>query len=322
MDRRILKHTDLNVSRLCLGTMTFGKPASQDEVTRMVSLCLDAGINFIDTANMYQLGLAEQMLGNALKGRRNDVVLASKVRMKMGDGPDESGLSKRAIFRAIEDTLRRLQTDYLDIYFLHQPDYDVPIEETMEAMEALVQQGKIRYPGTSNYAAWQVAHMLDIAREKNYKPAYISQPMYNLLARGIEQEFLPMADAYGVSTLAYNPLAGGLLTGKHNVGHIPEGGRFDKNQMYQDRYWNARTFHAVEGLRRVAEGAGRSLISLAFAWLLHHTVSDVVILGASSIAQLRQNLQACAEGPLPEEVVLECDRIWQEFRGPVPSYNR
>ena len=322
MDRRTLKHTDLNVSRLCLGTMTFGKPADQEEATRMVDLCLSAGINFIDTANMYQLGLAEEMLGTALKGRRNEIVLASKVRMKMGDGPDESGLSKRAIFRAVEDTLRRLQTDHIDIYFLHQPDYDVPIEETLEAMEALVQQGKVRYPGTSNYAGWQVEQMLDLAREKNYTPAYISQPMYNLLARGIEQEFLPMAKAYGVSTLAYNPLAGGLLTGKHTESRIPEGGRFDKNRMYQDRYWNTRTFHSVDRLKEIAKNAGRSLIGLAFAWLLHHTASDVVILGASSTAQLKQNLDACAEDPLPETVVSECDHVWQEFRGPVPNYNR
>jgi aryl-alcohol dehydrogenase-like predicted oxidoreductase len=322
MDRRTLKHTDLNVSRLCLGTMTFGKPADQEEATRMVDLCLNAGINFIDTANMYQLGLAEEMLGAALKGRRNEIVLTSKVRMKMGDAPDEIGLSKRAIFRAVEDTLRRLQTDHLDIYFLHQPDYDVPIEETMEAMETLVQQGKVRYPGTSNYAGWQVVQMLDLAREKNYTPAYISQPMYNLLARGLEQEFLPMAKTYGVSTLAYNPLAGGLLTGKHTESRIPEGGRFDKNRMYQDRYWNTRTFHAVDRLKEIANSAGRSLIGLAFAWLLHHTASDVVILGASSTAQLRQNLDVCAEGPLPETVVSECDHVWQEFRGPVPSYNR
>jgi aryl-alcohol dehydrogenase-like predicted oxidoreductase len=287
----------------------------------MVDLCLAEGVNFIDTANVYQLGMAEQMLGTALKGRRDRIVLASKVRMKMGEGPDEGGLSKAAIVRAIEDTLRRLQTDYLDIYFLHQPDYDAPIDETLEAMEALVRQGKIRYPGTSNYASWQVVQMLEKARERRYEPAYISQPMYNLLARGIEQEFLPMAKVYDVSTLAYNPLAGGLLTGKHTESHIPEG-RFDKNIMYQDRYWNTRTFQAVGNLNKIAEKAGRSLTGLSFAWLLHHTSTDVVILGASSIEQLKQNLQACADGPLSDEVVSECDHVWQEFRGPVPNYNR
>jgi 1-deoxyxylulose-5-phosphate synthase len=322
MEQRLLKQTDLTVSRLCLGTMTFGKPVEQSEATLMVDTCLDAGINFIDTANMYQLGMAEQMLGVALKGRRDRVILASKVRMKMGDSPDECGLSRRAIIRAIEDSLRRLQTDYLDVYFLHQPDYDVPIEETLEAMESLVKQGKVRYPGTSNYASWQVMQMLCIAKEKDYKPALVSQPMYNLLARGIEQEFLPMARACDVSILAYNPLAAGLLTGKHSESFIPSGGRFDQNRMYQDRYWHARTFEAVDGLKKAAEQSGRSLVSVAFAWLLHHTASDAVILGASRLEQLKQNLEACAEGPLPPEIVSECDRIWQEFRGPIPNYNR
>ena len=315
MEFRDLQNVNLNVSRLCLGTMTFGKPVEQSEADRMVNTCIDAGINFIDTANAYQLG-------NALKGKHDRIILASKVRMKMGEGPDESGLSRRAIIRAIEDTLRRLQTDYLDVYFLHQPNHDTPIEETLEAMDALVRQGKIRYPGTSNYASWQLAHMLDLSRDKSSTPAYISQPMYNLLTRGIEQEFIPMAKTFGVSILAYNPLAGGLLTGKHTASLIPEGGRFGKNRMYQDRYWNAQTFQAVGRLKALAERASRSLIGLCFSWLLHHTACDVVILGASSMEQLNQNLAACAEGPLSEEIVAECDQVWEELRGPLPNYNR
>jgi 1-deoxyxylulose-5-phosphate synthase len=322
MEVRHLQHTDLKVSRVCLGTMTFGKPVTQNDATRMVDICLEAGINCIDTANMYQLGVAEQLLGEALKGKRDKVVLSTKVRVKMGDGPDESGLSKRAIHRAIEDSLRRLQTDYVDVYYLHQSDYDVAIEETLQAIEDLVKQGKVRYPGTSNYASWQVTQMLDMARQRNYKPAFVAQPMYNLLARGIEQEFLPMAKTFGVSTFVYNPLAAGLLTGKHKETVIPQGGRFDKNRMYQDRYWNARTFHVVDELKAIANDAGRSLIDLAFAWLFHHTTSDVVILGASSVAQLTENLEACKGGPIPEGVLSKIDEVWQEFRGPVPYYNR
>src|SRR5579872_7325651 len=187
-----LNRTDLNISRLCFGTMTFGKPADQAISTHMVDQCIEAGINFFDTANMYQLGVAESMLGEALKGRRKNQILASKVRFKMGEGPDEAGLSKPAILRAIDDSLRRLQTDYLDIYYLHFPDYAVPIEETLETLELLVKQGKIRYPATSNYAAWQQSEMLWIAEKRNYRPAVIAQPMYNLIARGIEQEWLPM----------------------------------------------------------------------------------------------------------------------------------
>lgn len=322
MNQIQLKRTDLKVSRLCFGSMTFGKPADQATVTRMIDQCIEAGINFFDTANMYQLGVAETMMGVALKGRRQHQVLASKVRFKMGEGADESGLSKPAIFRAIEESLKRLQTDYLDIYYLHFPDYAVPIEETLDALESLVKQGKIRYPATSNYAAWQQCEMLWTAEKKNYRPAVITQPMYNLLARGIEQEWLPMTKHFELSNVVYNPLAGGLLTGKHHIHTVTPGTRFDKNQLYQDRYWHSEDFAAVEKLKVIAQRAGRSLISLALNWLLHHTASDCVILGASHPEQLGQNLAACEEGPLSEDVLKECDEIWRELRGITPVYNR
>ena len=317
-----LNRTDLNISRLCFGTMTFGKPADQATSTRMVDQCIEAGINFFDTANMYQLGVAETMLGEALKGRRKNVILASKVRFKMGEAPDQSGLSRKAILRAVEESLKRLQTDYLDIYYLHYPDYGVPVEETLDALEQLVKQGKIRYPATSNYAAWQQVEMLWIAEKKSYKPAVITQPMYNLLARGIEQEWLPMTKHYGLSNIVYNPLAAGLLTGKHQMQTVTPGTRFDNNKLYQDRYWHKQDFEAVEKLKTIAHKSGRSLISIAFNWLLNHTASDCVILGASRPEQLAQNLAACEEGPLPEDVVKACDEVWQELRGPIPVYNR
>jgi aryl-alcohol dehydrogenase-like predicted oxidoreductase len=317
-----LNHTDLNVSRLCFGTMTFGKPSDQAESTRLVDQCIEAGINFFDTANMYQLGVAETMLGEALKSRRKNIVLASKVRFKMGDAPDQSGLSRKAILRAVEDSLKRLQTDYLDIYYLHFPDYEVPIEETLDTLEQLVKQGKIRYPATSNYAAWQQTEMLWIAEKKNYKPAVITQPMYNLLARGIEQEWLPMTKRYGLSNIVYNPLAAGLLTGKHQMQTVTPGTRFDNNKLYQDRYWHKQDFEAVEKLKAISHKSRRSLISIAFNWLLHHTASDCVILGASRPEQLAQNLAACEEGPLPQDVVSACDELWKELRGPIPVYNR
>lgn len=321
MDYRQLKRTDLRVSRLCFGAMTFGKPADQAAATRMVDCCIEAGMNFFDTANVYQTGVAETMLGNAIRGRRDKLVIASKVRGKMGEGPDESGLSKIAIFRAIEESLRRLQTDYLDLYYLHQPDYSVPIEETMDAMETLVRQGKVRYVATSNYASWQVCQMHWIAEKKKYQAPAIAQVMYNLIARSLEQEFVPMAKELGVSIIAYNPLAGGLLTGKHDPHTIAAGTRFE-NKQYQDRYWHQQDFQAVERLRQIAQQAGRSLISLALNWVLHHTATDCVILGASRIEQLKQNLQACEEGPLAAETVKACDEVWKELRGPAPAYNR
>lgn len=317
-----LKQTDLEVSRLCFGTMTFGKPVDQAGATRMIDHCIDEGINFVDTANLYQTGVAESMLGEAMRGKRNKLIVATKVRGKMGDGPDESGLSKRAIIRAIEDSLRRLQTDFVDLYYLHQPDYAVPIEETLAAMEELVKQGKIRYPGTSNYSSWQVCEMQWIAQKNGYTPACVSQPMYNLLARGIEQEYLPMAKKYDVTVIAYNPLAGGLLTGKHIQATIPPGTRFDNNSMYQDRYWHPQNFTAVEKLKAASESAGRSLIDVSLNWLLYHTQTDCVLLGATRMAQLEQNLAACEGGPLPPEVLRVCDEVWAELRSPVPIYNR
>jgi aryl-alcohol dehydrogenase (NADP+) len=322
MNKVKLKGTDLEVSQPCFGTMTFGKPVDQATANRMLDRCLDEGINFVDTANVYQTGLAESMLGEAMRGKRDKLIVATKVRGKMGNGSDESGLSKRAILRAVEDSLQRLRTDYVDLYYLHQPDSAVPIEETLSAMEELVKQGKIRYPGTSNYSGWQVCELLWIAKTNGYRPACVSQPMYNLLARGIEQEYLPMAKKYAVTVVAYNPLAGGLLTGKHSQAAISPGTRFDNNSMYQDRYWHSRNFAAVDRLKRISEGAGRSLVDVALCWLLHHTQTDCVLLGATRMEQLEQNLAACEKGPLPSAVLQVCDETWAELRGPVPIYNR
>src|SRR6266542_436036 len=313
---RTLKGTDLKVSRSCFGTMTFGSQVDEVLASRMVNYCVDRGINFFDTANVYQLGVSEQMLGKALTGKREKIVLASKARGKMGEAKDQNGLSRAAIVRAVDESLQRLQTDYLDIYYLHQPDYEVPLEETLEAMQELVNSGKVRYPASSNYASWQVGTMLCLAERQNYKPAVISQQMYNLLARGVEQEFLPMAKELCVSLIAYNPLAGGLLTGKHHGSSITPGTRFDKNAMYQDRYWHAQNFAAVERLQSLVETTGHSLISLALNWLMHHTPTDCVILGASRIEQLKENLAALAEGPLPPTVVEGCDEVWRDLRGP------
>jgi aryl-alcohol dehydrogenase-like predicted oxidoreductase len=322
MDYRKLKGTDLNVSRACFGTMTFGGQVDEALGVRMVDRCLEAGINFFDTANVYTQGRSEELLGRALRGRRQSEVLASKVGMKVGDTPGEKRLSREAIERALDESLRRLQTDYLDLYYLHQPDYGVPLEETLETLDGLVRQGKVRYPAASNFASWQTARMLDIAGRAGYRPASVAQQMYNLLARGLEQEFVPMAKEMGVSVIAYNPLAGGLLTGKHHQEEVTPGTRFDSNSMYQDRYWRGQNFRAVERLRGAAERSGRSLISLSLNWLLHHTVTDCVILGASKLEQLEQNLSSLEEGPLPEEALKVVEEVWSELRGGAPVYNR
>lgn len=317
-----LKQTDLKVSRIVLGTMTFGGQVDERNSIRILERAMDAGINFIDTANAYNKGVTEEILGKGLLGRRKRVILASKVFNKMGDGPDQQGLSRAAIRRAIEESLDRLQTDYLDIYYLHQPDWKVPIEESLQTMEDLVREGKVRYVASSNYAGWQVAQMQHLAKENGWKPAAITQPMYNLLARGIEQEYMAMVQAYQLSTVIYNPLAGGLLTGKHKRETISPGTRFDNNKMYQDRYWNEEMFDAVEALEKVAQDEKRSLVSLALGWLLHHTATDGIILGATRVEQLEQNLAAAEEGKLSDSAISVCDTIWEALRGPAPKYNR
>ena len=322
MDYRELKHTDLRVSRLCFGTMTFGRQTDQAAASAMVDCCIDAGLNFFDTANAYEHGKSEIMLGNALQGRRDKLIVASKVQHKMGEGADEGGLTKAAIFRAIEDSLRRLRMDYLDIYYLHAPDYAVPIEETLDAMETLIRQGKIRYIAVSNYAAWQVCQMHCIAERKKLHVPGVAQMMYNLIARGIEQEFVPMTKELGVSIIAYNPVAGGLLTGKHSSQAFTPGTRFDYNKLYQERYWHPQDFEAVEKLKKIAESVGRSLISLSMNWLLHHSATDCIVLGASRLEQLAQNIQASEKGPLPAAAVEACNQVWKELRGPTPIYNR
>ena len=322
METRTLPHTDLCVSRACFGTMTFGAQVDEAAALRIVDRAIDGGINFFDTANVYNHGVSETIVGKALQGRRDRVVLASKVRGKMGDGPDETGLSRAAIRKAIDESLRRLGTDYLDLYYLHQPDYDVRIEETLAAMDELVRAGKVRYPAASNYAAWQMTQTFAICAREGYRPPFVTQPMYNLLARGLEPEYAPMCREFGVSMVVYNPLAGGLLTGKQKRQAPLAGTRFDNNQMYLSRYWYDVTFDAVQELAVIARDAGRSLVSLSLNWLLHHTATDCVILGASRIEQLEENLGAMEQGPLSAETVAACDGVWAKLRGVTPQYNR
>jgi aryl-alcohol dehydrogenase-like predicted oxidoreductase len=320
-----LGRTGLTVSRVCFGTITFGSQVGEADARRIVDFCLDRGVNFLDTANVYNQGESERILGLCLKGRRDQVVLASKACGAMtGSTPEETyeGLSRAAIFKAVDASLARLGTDYLDLYYLHRPDYTVPIEESLGALEDLVKAGKIRFPALSNYAACQVTEAQWIASDQKYTPATVTQPLYNLLGRGLEQEYLPMCRRLGIFTCIYNPLAGGLLTGKQQADRPLPGSRFDNNQMYLDRYWHPAFFEAVEELSRSASACGRSLVSVALNWLQHHTPIDCMILGASSLEQLQQNLAVLQEGALPDEVTNTCDRVWAKLRGVTPKYNR
>jgi 1-deoxyxylulose-5-phosphate synthase len=324
MEYRSLPGTDLQVSRACLGTMTLGSQADETAARNMIDLCLDAGVNFFDTANAYNKGRSEEILGGLFQGRRDRIVLASKVFNKMGDGPDDSGLSRAAILKAIDASLKRLKTDYLDIYYLHQPDYNTTLEESLETMDGLVRAGKVRYVATSNFAAWQITRILCLCDKNGWQAPRIAQPMYNLLARGPEQEYLPCMLQLGVSSFVYNPLAGGLLTGKQNLTSGPLAGtRFDGNQMYLNRYWNEAVFGAVEELKKIAAGSGRTLIEMSFGWLLGRPGVDGVILGASRPEQLAENLRTIERSrPLEPQVLEACDAVWGSLRGVAPKYNR
>lgn len=329
-DRRARAHRDpsgtvalpgasLASSRLALGTMTFGSQVDETTAAAMVDRALDAGINHVDTANAYNDGAAEEIVGRLLQrlpaSRRDGLLLATKVGMT-------GGLSPRAIRAAAEDSLRRLRTDHLDLYYLHTPDWSTPVEETLEAMADLVRAGLVGQVAVSNYAAWQIAQIRGEAPHRGWPPVHVSQVMYNLLTRDLDDEYAAFADAYAMVNVVYNPLAGGLLTGKHNRRSTPpEGGRFAA-ERYRERYWNQRQFAAVAELADVAAEAGLSLVELSLRWLLHQPLADIVLLGASSISQLEENLVAFSGPPLDEATLERCDEIWQQLRGPIPRYNR
>jgi aryl-alcohol dehydrogenase-like predicted oxidoreductase len=300
--------------------MTFGKQVDEPTAASMVDLALERGINFIDTANVYNAGASEEILGKVLRGRRDKVVLASKVGIKAGDAPLDSGLSPKAIRHQAELSLRRLQTDRIDLYYLHQPDLATPMEDSLGAVGELVREGKVRSVGVSNYSAWRICRMKWLAATRGLPDVVATQPMYNLLARNIEPELLPMCRELGVATIAYNPLAGGLLTGKHAADRAPPAGtRFDNNAVYRGRYWHAENFDAVRRLAAAAAEERRSLVSLALGWLLHHSAIDCVIVGASGLDQLRENLTAAAEGPCTTATLQTCADVWGTLRGNTPS---
>ena len=322
MEYLSLGRSGLQVSKLCMGTMTFGDQASEDESIRMVNRALDEGINFFDTADVYTTGVSEEILGKALQGKRGEVVVATKAFNPMGPGPNDRGLSRRHLLQALEDSLRRLKMDYVDLYQLHQPDCSTPLEESLAAMDQLVREGKTRYVGISNYAAWQICHALWVCDKRSLAPIISVQPMYNLVSRGIEQALLPFCREFGLGVMVYNPLAAGLLTGKHKKGAPPaEGTRFALKQMYRDRFWHDRLFDAAEQLKPVAERAGLSMVELSLQWILAQPDVTCLIVGASRMEHLDQNLAACASA-LPDGVAEECDRVWEELRGPIPKYNR
>ncbi len=323
MKYRTLTGTGAKVSRICLGTMTFGGQTNESDSIAMINRALDAGVNFIDTADIYNQGGSETILGKALKGKRDGLILASKVRWQVGPHKDKDvGLTRWHISRGVEASLKRLNTDCLDICYLHTPDYDTPLEESLAAADQLVRDGKVIYIGMSNYAAWQVCQALWICDRNNPHAPVVTQCVYNLVTRGIEQELLPFCQTLGVGVTVYNPVGSGILTGKHDFSKAPaEGTRFAINKEYYGRYWHESNFEAVAELTEIAKQAGISLTALALQWLAAQDAVDSIVIGVSKLEQLEEDLSIW-DGELDDETLKACDRVWQKLRGDVFQYNR
>lgn len=317
-----LTGTSLKISLLCLGTMMFGGQTDEADSLKIMDYAYEHGINFFDTANVYNQGESEGIVGKGLKGRRDEIILATKVRGQMGENPNDAGLSRRNILSAVDASLKRLDTDYIDIYYMHAPDYETALEESLEAMSTLVRAGKVRYIGVSNFAAWQIADMLSICDKRNYISPIITQNVYNPITRGIETELVPFLQAHNLGMAIYNPIAGGLLTGKHKPGIPAENTRFSNNKMYYNRYWSEENFVAVEKLTAVAAGHGLSILELAMKWCAAQKSVTSIITGVSRPAQLEQNIMAVDCEPLDATTLAQCDEIWRSLAGTRFGYNR
>ena len=317
-----LGKTGLKVSEVCLGTMTFGNQADLETSFEIMDVADQAGVNFIDTADVYPLGAdieevgtTEEIVGRWLSDRnaRERIVLATKCRGKMGKNPNDAGLSRKHIIDACEQSLRRLQTDYIDLYQVHSPDAETPIEETLRALDDLVHAGKVRYIGCSNYPAWQLADALWTSKLAGITSFVSVQPRYNLVFRMIEDELLPLSQAHGLGVIVYNPLAGGVLTGRYRPGASVESGtRFSlKNSgaIYQKRYWDDTLFEEVARLANFFAPRGKSLTHVALAWVLAQPAITSAILGASKPEQLRDSIQG-VDLKLDDEEMQACDEVW------------
>lgn len=301
MEYRPLGLSGFKVSAIGLGANNFGSRCSEKDSVRVMDQAIDLGINFIDTANTYSGTKSEEIIGRALKGKRDKVILATKFGMSLGEGPNQSGGSRGHIMDAVEASLRRLQTDYIDLYQFHQPDPETPIEETMRALDDLVRQGKVRYIGSSNFAAWQISEANWTARSCNLNPFVTEQPYYNLLKRVAERELVPFSQANGIGIIPYFPLESGFLTGKYRRGEaIPEGTRMAKVPAWQ-RVLTEKNFQILDKLEAFAAERDHTVGELAMAWLLAVPSVCSVIAGATRPEQVVENAKAADWHMTPEE---------------------
>jgi len=292
MEYKLLGKTGIKVSQLCLGTMSFGGDADEKTSKEIFELSRDKGINFFDCANVYNDGRAEMILGKLIKGCRDEAVIASKVYFPTGEDVNSRGASRYHIMNAVEASLKRLQTDRIDVYFIHRFDDLTPLEETLRALDDLVSQGKILCPGASNFAAWQVAKALGTSDKNGWSPFYCIQPMYNLVKRQAEVEIFPQAQAEDLGVVPYSPLGGGLLTGKYGVKKKPDSGRLISNKMYATRYSGDWMYRTAEDFSKFAQEKGFSPVSLAVAWAGSHPAVTCPIIGGRNTRQLKDSLSS------------------------------
>lgn len=315
--------TGLKVSRLCLGTMTFGYQCDEETSRSILDTASNAGIDFIDTADVYPLGAppdlfgrTEEIVGRWMKGRRDDYIVATKCFFPTGPKPWDAGNSRKNINRAIDASLRRLQTDYIDLYQVHSWDADTPIDETMQALHDLVTAGKVRYLGCSNFLAYQLARSIGRSEVLGVSRFECIQPRYNMLFRENERELFPQCADERTAVIPYNPLAGGFLTGKHKPGSPTEGTRFTLGYAagrYQERYWHDRMFESIEQIREIAAEAGVSMATLAMQWVLANPVITSPIIGASRPEQLADAVAAVSV-PIDEGIKQRLDTLTYEYR--------
>jgi aryl-alcohol dehydrogenase-like predicted oxidoreductase len=301
--------------------MNFGKRTGQAEAERIMEHAIERGVVLFDTANLYNEGASEEIVGRALRTRRDRILVATKVGLGRALGKPE-GLSRAAIERAIEGSLTRLGTEYVDLYYLHAPDPATPIEETIDIIAELIQKKRIKHLGVSNYASWQILEINRLCDERGIARPRVSQVMYNLLVRQVEIEYLRFAERYPIHTTVYNPVAGGLLTGRYRAGDvIPAGSRFDKNLLYQRRYWSPRMFEVLEQYRALAEAEGMSLLDFAYAWLADTRGVDSVLVGPATVEHLDAAIDAW-EKKLTPEARAKAGEIYKAYVGTDASYAR
>lgn len=292
--------------------MNFGKRTSEAESKAIVARALELGIVHIDTANAYNNGDSERIVGEAVAKRRDEVIIATKCGFgRVGDRPE--GLGRARLFAAIDESLARLRSDWVDIYYLHVPDHGTPIEETLDAVAELLASKKVRAWGVSNYAAWQILEMIHLADARKMPRPVIAQQLYNVLLRQLDVEYFGFARRYGLHTTVYNPLAGGLLADKHaRDGSTQRGSRFDRNGLYQRRYFTAAMFDRVDALRELARAEGMSTLELSYAWLSGAAGVDSILLGPATVTQLEEGVAACGRGLSPEVrgLVDALHRVW------------